>query len=244
MQRLMKEGRMTTARRGEPVPVVVQVWGQGALFTRPELKVERVSYPVMTPSAAVGVLESIFWKPEMRWRVVRIEVLRPIRQFTQRRNETTDLASLADAVSGRRRLDTVAHRVQRNAVCLFDVAYRIHAQIDLADHADKPVTAYRDQFRRRVAKGRCFTQPYLGTREFTAYFGEPDDQRPLDHSHDDDFGLMLHSVDHGTAPVSFTWFDARMRGGVIEITAPVTASQPIDESRGHAESTSVDGGVA
>lgn len=226
------------------MPVVVQVWGPGALFTRPELKVERVSYPVMTPSAAVGVLESIFWKPEMRWRVVRIEVLRPIRQFTQRRNETTDLASLADAVSGRRRLDTVANRVQRNAVCLRDVAYRIHAQIDLADHADKPVTAYRDQFRRRVAKGRCFTQPYLGTREFSAYFGEPDDQRPLDRSHDDDFGLMLHSVDHGTTPISFTWFDAKMRNGVVEVPAHGIPANPDDDNLAHAAPASVDGGVA
>ncbi|XVV02665.1 type I-C CRISPR-associated protein Cas5c [Actinosynnema sp. CA-248983] len=206
---------MATTMRDEPVPVAVQVWGPGALFTRPELKVERVSYPVMTPSAAVGVLEAIFWKPEMRWRVKRIEVLRPIEQFTQRRNETTELASLADAVSGRRRLNTVAHRVQRNAVCLRDVAYRIHAQIDLADHADKPVTAYRDQFRRRVAKGRCFTQPYLGTREFSAYFGAPDDQQPI--KRDEDFGLMLHSVDHDSDPVSFTWFDARLRGGVLKV---------------------------
>ncbi|MEV0675933.1 type I-C CRISPR-associated protein Cas5c [Actinosynnema sp. NPDC050436] len=207
---------MTGSTQGsEPVPLVVQVWGPGALFTRPELKVERVSYPVMTPSAAVGVLESIFWKPEMRWRVVRIEVLRPILQFTQRRNETTDLASLADAASGRRRLDTAAHRVQRIAVCLRDVAYRIHAQIDLADRASKPVAAYRDQFRRRVAKGRCFSQPYLGTREFTAYFGEPDDEIPI--AHDEDFGLMLHSVDHGSDPISFTWFDARLRGGVLTV---------------------------
>ncbi|GAA3458005.1 type I-C CRISPR-associated protein Cas5c [Saccharothrix longispora] len=226
------------------MPLAVQVWGPGALFTRPELKVERVSYPVMTPSAAVGVLESIFWKPEMRWRVQRIEVLRPIRQFTQRRNETTDLASLADAVSGRRRLDTAAHRVQRNAVCLRDVAYRVHAQIDLADHADKPVAAYRDQFRRRVTKGRCFTQPYLGTREFTAYFGEPDDQQPLGPDHDDDFGLMLHSVNHGTTPISFTWFDARMRGGVIEVPVHGIPARPAGEDAGEAELLSMaEGGV-
>ena len=107
---------------GGTPPVVVQVWGDGALFTRPELKVERVSYPVMTPSAAGGVLEAIFWKPEFVWRVVAIEVLAPIRQATQRRNETTDLASLTEAASGRRRIDTVAHRVQRNAVYLRDVA--------------------------------------------------------------------------------------------------------------------------
>ncbi|MGH3796753.1 MAG: type I-C CRISPR-associated protein Cas5c [Pseudonocardiaceae bacterium] len=197
-------------------PVVVQVWGEGALFTRPELKVERVSYPVMTPSAAVGVLESIFWKPEFVWRVVAIEVLNKIKQFTQRRNETTDLASLADAASGRRRIDTVVHRVQRNAVCLRDVAYRIHAHVVLRDHATKAESAYRDQFRRRVSRGSCFTQPYLGTREFTAYFGDPD-ETPAQPDLTEDLGIMLHSVDHSTSPPAFSWFTARLDHGVLYV---------------------------
>jgi CRISPR-associated protein Cas5d len=205
------------AAHGESPPVSVQVWGAGALFTRPELKVERVSYPVMTPPAAVGILEAIFWKPEFSWRIVRIEVLNPIRQFTQRRNETTDLASLADAASGRRRLDTVAHRVQRNAVCLRDVAYRIHAQVELRDHATKPEAAYRDQFRRRVSRGSCFAQPYLGTREFTAYFDEPDQRQPIELT--EDLGIMLHGVDHSTTPTSFSWFTARLDRGVLHVPA-------------------------
>lgn len=196
-------------------PLVVQVWGEGALFTRPELKVERVSYPVMTPPAAVGVLEAIFWKPEFEWVIDKIEVLNPIRQLTQRRNETTDLASLSDAVSGRRRVDTVAHRVQRNAVCLRDVAYRIHAQVRLRPHATSSEAAYRDQFRRRVSRGSCFAQPYLGTREFTAYFGDPDTTAPIPRS--EDLGIMLHSVDHATNPPSFTWFTARLDHGVLHV---------------------------
>lgn len=206
---------MLPSSQGAP-PVVVQVWGDGALFTRPELKVERVSYPVMTPSAAVGVLESIFWKPEFVWRVVAIEVLNKIKQFTQRRNETTDLASLADAASGRRRIDTVTHRVQRNAVCLRDVAYRIHAHVVLREQATKPEAAYRDQFRRRVSRGSCFTQPYLGTREFSAYFGDPDD-RPARADLTEDLGIMLHSVDHSTSPPSFSWFTARLDQGVLYV---------------------------
>ncbi|MGH4020261.1 MAG: type I-C CRISPR-associated protein Cas5c [Pseudonocardiaceae bacterium] len=196
-------------------PVVVQVWGEGALFTRPELKVERVSYPVMTPSSAAGVLESIFWKPEFDWRVVAIEVLNEIRQFTQRRNETTDLASLADAASGRRRIDTVVHRVQRNAVCLRDVAYRIHAHVVLQTSATKPEAAYRDQFRRRVSRGSCFTQPYLGTREFSAFFGDPDGSEAQKLT--EDLGIMLHSVDHSTSPPSFSWFTARLDQGVLHV---------------------------
>jgi CRISPR-associated protein Cas5d len=169
----------------------------------------------MTPSAAVGVLEAIFWKPEFAWRVVAIEVLNEIQQFTQRRNETTDLASLADAASGRRRIDTVAHRVQRNAVCLRDVAYRIHAHVVLRDHATKAEAAYRDQFRRRVSRGSCFTQPYLGTREFSAFFDDPDDQPAYDVT--EDLGIMLHSVDHSTSPPSFSWFTARLDRGVLHV---------------------------
>ncbi|HKS48291.1 MAG TPA: type I-C CRISPR-associated protein Cas5c [Amycolatopsis sp.] len=199
-------------------PVVVQVWGDAALFTRPELKVERVSYPVMTPSAAIGVLEAIYWKPEFAWRVVAIEVLNEIKQFTLRRNETTDLASLADAATGHRRIDTAANRVQRNAVCLRDVAYRIHAHVELKKHADKAEAAYRDQFRRRVTKGSCFSQPYLGTREFSAFFGDPDD-RPAQSNLTQDLGIMLHSVDHSTKPPSFTWFTARLDAGVLHVPA-------------------------
>jgi CRISPR-associated protein Cas5d len=198
--------------------VVVQVSGEAALFTRPELKVERVSYPVMTPPAAIGVLESIFWKPEIRYQIVAIEVLRPVKQFTVRRNETTDLAPLGDAIKGTRRVDTVAHRDQRNAVCLRDVAYRIHAHITLAPHADKPVAAYRDQLRRRVRKGACFQRPYLGTREFSADFGWPDDTPRCD-SVNDDIGIMLHSIhrDGDNGAVRMEWFAARVEAGVLHV---------------------------
>jgi CRISPR-associated protein Cas5d len=200
------------------LPVVVQVSGEAALFSRPELKVERVTYPVMTPTAAVGVLESIFWKPEMRYRIVAIEVLKPIKQFTIRRNETTDVAPLSEAVKGRRRVDTAAHRDQRNAVCLRDVAYRIHAHIELAPHADKPVAAYRDQLRRRVRKGACFQRPYLGTREFSADFGWSDDtERCTDLN--EEIGIMLHSIhrDGAGGQPRMEWFAARIEAGVLYV---------------------------
>lgn len=205
-------------RRG-PTPVVVEVWGSGALFTNPALKTERVTYPVMTPSAAVGVLESIFWKPQMQWRVEAIEVLNPIQHFTQRRNETTDLVKLEEAANGTRRVDTVGtagdHRAQRNAVCLRDVRYRIHAQVELREGARKPAAAYRDQFRRRVEKGSCFAQPYLGTREFTAYFDTPSDRDPVSFS--SYLGWMLHTVNHETTPPSFTWFEAELYTGILDV---------------------------
>lgn len=204
------------SREGD-LPVVVQVSGEAALFSRPELKVERVSYPVLTPPAAVGVLESIFWKPEIRYEVVAIEVLKPIRQFTIRRNETSDVAALADAVKKLRRVDTVAHRDQRNAVCLRDVAYRIHAHVVAAPHADKPVAAYRDQLRRRVRKGACFQRPYLGTREFSAEFGWPDDT-PRQHQLTEDLGIMLHSIHRdGAGKPRMEWFAARVQEGVLAV---------------------------
>ena len=199
---------------GQP-PVVVQVEGEGALFARPEFRVERITYPVMTPTAAVGVLEAIFWKPEFRWVPVAIEVLRPVKQFTLRRNETHDLPSLTDAVGKGRRIDTVGKRDQRNAVCLRDVAYRVHAHVEPTERATKNEAAYRDQFRRRVTRGACFSQPYLGTREFSAYFRDADDTPPLDQL-TEDLGVMLHRIHRGP-PLSFDWFHARIEQGVMRI---------------------------
>lgn len=194
-------------------PVVVQVRGDGALFSRPELKVERVSYPVMTPTAARGVLEAIFWKPQMRYRVVAIEVLKPIRQFTIRRNETHRVVPLGAAVRGDR-VDTAASRDQRNAVCLRDVAYRIHAHISTAEGAGKDVAAYRDQFRRRVTRGACFHQPFLGTREFSADFCDPDGSESIRRT--EDLGVMLHTINFGP-PVRMEWFTARLEDGVLHV---------------------------
>jgi CRISPR-associated protein Cas5d len=195
--------------------VVVQVRGEGALFTRPEQRVERVSYPVMTPTAAAGLLEAIFWKPEFRWVPVKIEVLRPIRQFLLRRNETHDLPGLAEVVTTGRRVDTVARRDQRSALCLRDVEYRIHAQVELAPHANKPEAAYRDQFRRRVERGACFHQPFLGAREFPAAFSGADDDRPPVEV-TEDLGIMLHRVRYGPQ-TTFDWFTARLEKGVLHI---------------------------
>ena len=196
-------------------PVVVQVRGDGALFSRPELKVERVSYPVMTPTAARGVLEAIFWKPQMRYQVVAIEVLKPIRQFTVRRNETHHVVSLGAAVGGDR-VDTAAHRDQRNAVCLRDVAYRIHAHIHAAAGAGKDAAAYRDQFRRRVTRGACFHQPFLGTREFSADFGDPDGSERIRATQD--LGVMLHTIHFGPL-LRMEWFTARLDDGVLHVPA-------------------------
>jgi CRISPR-associated protein Cas5d len=153
--------------------------------------------------------------PELRWRPVAVEVLKPIREFTVRRNETTDLPGLVAALREGRRVDTAGRgRTQRTSVCLRDVAYRIHAQVDLLAHATKPAAAYRDQFRRRVVRGACFQQPYLGCREFVAYFGEPDAAPPVDVT--EDLGFMVHSITY-TNPPRYGWFRAHLERGVVHI---------------------------
>ncbi|HET7478632.1 MAG TPA: type I-C CRISPR-associated protein Cas5c [Rubrobacteraceae bacterium] len=178
-------------------PLQVKAWGEFACFTRPEFGVERVSYEVMTPSAARGVLEAIFWKPEFRWRVREIEVLNPIRHFSILRNEMNSIQSDRSARSwaangGGYFADD--DRAQRHTLCLRDVAYIIRADIELKPHAGEHPAKYRDQFRRRVKRGQCFNQPYLGTREFSAFFGPPEgNERAIDVS--DDLGLMLFDVD-------------------------------------------------
>jgi len=206
--------------------VSMQVWGPWALFTRPEHTAERLTYPVMTPSAAIGVLEAVYWKPEFGFVIDRIDILKRIQNISLRRNESSDIVTLADAVSGNRRVGTLGpHRVQRNAVCLKDVAYRIHACIERRPHADKPAQAYADQFRRRVARGQCFSRPYLGTREFGAYFSEPDDTPPLDF--DANLGVMLHSIrypEKTSIPTRqaggvSTWFEAEVRHGVMQVAS-------------------------
>ncbi len=208
---------MGSPHSGSP-PVKVEVWGAGALFTRPEAKVERLTYPVMTPSAAVGVLESIFWKPEFSWQVTKIEVLNPIKEAKIRRNETTQVVALKSACRGTR-VDTAANRTQRSSTYLVDVRYRIHAQVKLRSHATGPEAKYRDQFRRRVERGACFSQPFLGTREFPAQFGPVTDQLPIPLT--GDLGIMLHSIEHGPDgrnPKS-SWFTARLDNGVLHVPA-------------------------
>lgn len=142
----------------------VKVWGDYACFTRPEFKVERVSYPVMTPSAARGILEALMWKPEMRWEIREIRVLSPVRQLTILRNEIKDR-------QGTKPLVIEEQRQQRMSLILKDVEYVITAQLELR-RDDIPRAKYYDQFERRLSRGQCHYMPYLGAREFAASFEE------------------------------------------------------------------------
>ena len=189
--------------------VQVKVWGERACFTRPEFGTERVSYEVITPSAARGVLEAIFWKPQFRWQVREIQVLNPVRRYSILRNE------VESRQTHRRTSPYYADedRAQRHTLMLRDVAYIVKAQPVLRPGTDN-VVKYLDQFRRRTRRGQCFTQPYLGTRECSAFFGPPDGtETPIDL--DADLGLMLLDFDHeNRRPVLF---DAKLERGVLRV---------------------------
>lgn len=174
-------------------PVEVKVWGEWACFTRPELKVERVSYPVMTPAAARGMLEAIFWKRHLfRWVVQSITVLKPIQFSAIRRNEV-------EKIMGKNLGPIVADecRAQRNSLVLRDVGYIIKATIHRLGCEQKPIGhgnpyhEYKDRFDRNVARGRCWHRPCLGCREFAANFGPvTGDEEPIDRS--EPLGLMFY----------------------------------------------------
>ena len=200
----------------------VELWGDYACFTRPDMKVERVTYPVMTPSAARGALEAIFWKPQVVWRVEEIHVLKPIAYASILRNEINNRQSDRTARSWAKSgggYDAAANREQRHTLALRDVAYIVRAQLVLQHGVDDDIVKYRDQFRRRVASGRCFATPYLGCREFSASFGEPDPStRAIEHS--EDLGLMLLDIDYerdGSGRGTPRFFHAILDRGVLRI---------------------------
>jgi CRISPR-associated protein Cas5d len=206
-------------------PVEVLVWGSLACFTRPEMKVERVSYPVMTPSAARGVLEAIFWRPEFAWVVREISVLRPVRYFSILRNEVNTRVSERTArgwqqAGGAGGFVASEDRTQRHSLALRDVAYVVRAEVALRPDVTDDAAKYRDQFRRRVRTGRCAWQPYLGCREFAADFAEPDgSERPLE-DFSESLGRMLLDIEYapdGSGRGTPRFFDAVVERGVLKI---------------------------
>lgn len=166
--------------------VRLKVGGDFACFSRPEFKVERVSYPVMTPSAARGLLEAIFWKPEFRWEIREIWVLKPIKEVTIMRNELAER-------QGSRPVYIENQRQQRVSLVLNNVAYVIGADLNLMPHATDPPAKYLSQFERRLGRGQCHHTPYLGTREFPAWFEEVSgDETP--EQIDREIGTMLFDL--------------------------------------------------
>lgn len=201
--------------------VRLKVAGDFACFTRPDLKVERMSYPCMTPSAARGVLESILWKPEFQWFVRRIIVLNPIKFVSIKRNEIkTRQGTKGEPIDIN---DVKNIRVQRNSIVLKEVAYIIEASVSVDEkliektkNTDKPITVkkYREMFLRRVERGQCWHQPYLGTREFAAEFSTPNENDlPLELTYP--IGSMLYDMfydNKGKATPVFFYNVAIMKG--------------------------------
>ena len=217
----------------------VEVWGDFACFTRPEAKVERLSYPVMTPSGARGVLDAIYAKPiEFSWRIEKIEVLNPIQFIALRRNEIKDKigerAVLAAARRGEEFQPIIADatremigsdqkgRTQRQTIALKNVRYQIHAHIKPQQGLENRIKALESQAERRIASGKCFYQPYLGCREFTAYF-VPGEEKVKTIAKNIELGWMLYDVfnlekvDIGTAKPYVSLFQAKLVNGVLEV---------------------------
>ncbi|MBN1424475.1 type I-C CRISPR-associated protein Cas5 [Candidatus Fermentibacteria bacterium] len=240
--------------------VRLEVWGDYASFNRPEMKVERVSYEVMTPSAARGILEAIYWKPEMRWIIDRIRVLAPIEFTHVRRNEidtkipvkgNTGVEVAMREGSGALGISVEAHRQQRAAMILRGVRYGIEAHVQTLETTDgggariaHPEAKHLDMFKRRASKGQYFHHPYLGCREFPAFFRLLSDEESFRASPEElrgqrELGYMLWDVEFQPDPQGSIvessqgqrvsamprFFHARMADGVIEVPS-------FDEMRG------------
>lgn len=210
-----------------PRDQVLEVWGDLACFTRPELKVERFSYPVITPSSARGIFDAIYWKPssdgkaaEFCWQVTRVEILAPMRYIALRRNEVKDKVPvaavkkwmrgkaepeplLADATKDMTGNDQRG-RTQRQTMALKNVRYRLHAQVRPWPGFESRLQGIEAQFRRRASSGKCFYQPYFGCKEFAAWFElvGPDTPAAEPIAQDMDLGLMLFDVFDLSSPGS------------------------------------------
>ena len=207
--------------------VRIEVWGDYACFSRPELKTERVSYDVMTPSAARGIVEAILWHPGLRWHIDKIYVRAPIRFTNIRRNEVKDVVSgrklktIMEKGSGEAYIATSESIQQRAAMVLKDVHYVIEAHFDMTGQAsasDNPAK-FQQMVKRRAEKGQCYHQPYLGTRECTAHFGLWEGGKIPTISETRDLGLMLYDMDFSDPnDIQPMFFRAKLENGVIDLT--------------------------
>lgn len=204
----------------------MEVWGEYATFNRPEMKVERMSYDVPTPSAARGMIEAVYFHPGLRWGIDRIYVLNPIQFTNVRRNEVKSkiLASSAySAMIGKGKdlyIATSQDIQQRAAMMLRDVHYVIEAHFEMTERANQTDNPgkFQDIVKRRLRKGQCFTQPYLGTRECTAHFRlwEADEIPTIPETRD--LGFMLFDMDYSDPNnIQPMFFRARMENGVIDL---------------------------
>ena len=214
--------------------IKLHVWGERACFTRPEMKVERVSYDIMTPSAARGILEAIYWRPEIRWIIDSIHVLKPIRFESIRRNEVKSIISVNKVKTAMKQkkigdnlhLSIEDDRQQRAATILRDVAYIIESHFDLVNETTPDLKQkegkHLDIFNRRARKGQCFHMPYFGVREFPVNFrlieandGLPIPDKGIIQMDKKDLGWMLYDLDFKNNMVP-QFFRAIMKEGIVD----------------------------
>ncbi len=207
----------------------LKVTGNFACFTRPEMNVERVSYDVMTPSSARGILEAILWKPAISWKVLRIDVVKPILWFSVRRNEVASVMSIKNAMkamkTGRGRLglyiDVGNEREQRASLILRDVSYVIHACFELTQKAgpNDNIKKFEQMFLRRASRGQCFHRPYLGCREFPADFEliPKNEEGPVPIPETRELGWMLYDMDYTKKPPLPMFFRAKLENGTMNL---------------------------
>lgn len=208
--------------------VRIRVWGDYALFSRPELKVERCSYDVMTPSAARGILEAIYWHPGMRWLVDKIYVVKPIQFTSIRRNEVKSKALASNALSvmnGSAKPLYISSKediVQRAAILLRDVEYVIEAHFEMSDAAykgDNP-GKFKDIIMRRLRRGECYHMPYFGCREFPAHFElyNDDTVHTAYEGTEKDLGYMMYDFDYSDPEdICPIFFRACMKDGILDV---------------------------
>lgn len=211
------------------VGVKVRVWGNYALFSRPEMKVERCSYDVMTPSAARGILEAVYWHPGMKWVIDRIHVVNPVRFTSVRRNEVKSkiLASnVLQAYNGAKKplyISTKSDIVQRASLLLRDVEYVIEAHFEMTERANESDNPgkFKDIIMRRLRRGECFHMPYFGCREFPANFCLCEEEQihtAYDDVEEKDLGFMLFDMDYSDRNnIQPMFFRAVMRHGVLDL---------------------------
>jgi CRISPR-associated protein Cas5d len=221
----------------------LEVWGDYACFTRPEMKVERVSYDVITPSSARAIFSAIFWKPAVEWKIKRIEILNPVKWISIRRNEVGSVASANNPKS----VFAEENREQRAGLFLKDVRYRIFADLCfippekrketkktlpefLVDSEEKSLLSekrsdenpakYNAMFERRAKKGQCIFQPYFGCREFSCFFKlvDPQNEKSSPISETRDLGFMLYDLDYSDEQnIRPSFFRAKIENGIVEI---------------------------
>jgi CRISPR-associated protein Cas5d len=206
----------------ESKPFAISVRGDLACFTRPELKAERVSYPIPTPSALRGILEAVLWKPAIVWRIDEIRVLKPISYIQFRRNEVNGRLAVGTAESTRKSGDAWNYyadedRAQRNTIALRDVAYIVTAHMAMTARSgpEDSIRKFEEMFERRLQRGQHVMQPALGCREFPAYL-EPVDELASPIQQSEDLGWMLHDIHFG-AENEPVFFHAVMTNGIVSV---------------------------